>query len=116
VKDRADKLHFLLHAFREFFDFLVHPGSQFEALAPSMSTFRSFCARQSLELREKHEVRQHFHFLVKAALLWKIAEAVGVGAAQRFSENEHAPGIGTVMPIIMRRVLVFPAPFGPSNP
>jgi len=40
VKDRADKLHFLLHAFREFFDFLVHPGSQFEALAPSMSTFR----------------------------------------------------------------------------
>ena len=55
-----------------------------------MSPFGSLAASKPLELREKHKVSQHLHFLVESALFWQIAKAPGVGAAQRFAKNEDS--------------------------
>ncbi|MGA9355236.1 MAG: hypothetical protein WBV46_16205, partial [Terriglobales bacterium] len=94
MQDRADELHFLLHAFRKLFHFLVNLVGQFQTLAPILRALLRLAAGQAFELREKDEVSQHLHLFVESALFGEIAEVASLAAAQRFSQHQNLARIG----------------------
>jgi hypothetical protein len=55
---------------------------------------RRLGAGQSLQLRQKDEMFQHFHLLVQAAFFGQVTELVHVSAAEGFSEDRNFAGIG----------------------
>jgi len=93
------------------------PLGKSESLEPCLRSLARLPPVDALHLAEEDEHVEHPHLAVQPALLREIADPLRVGAAAPGSPNTRtAPPSGSRMSMIMRMVVVLPAPFGPSRP
>ena len=81
MDDGGNKLHFLLHPFREFFHFAVVPACNIKSIEPDHQLAMRVGFGESAQLRQIHRLLTHFHFFVQSALFGQVADIVHVFAS-----------------------------------
>src|SRR5215475_5169698 len=76
MQDGGDELDFLLHAFRQFFPFLVFPSGHLYTLKPGIDAPVGLLSRNAFQLGEESELFADLHLLIEAAVLGQIANAL----------------------------------------
>ena len=94
VHHGGDELHFLLHAFGEFFETLVPPIGDFEFLEPGLQAAFGFAGGEAFELREVDGLFADFHFLVESAFLGEVADACHIVLREGVSVEGDGAAVG----------------------
>ena len=89
-----DELHFLLHAFGEFFEFFVPPGHDAKFVEPHLEAVFCLCTAEAFELCEIDGLLADFHFFVESALFGKIADAHHVLRSELVTVKGHFSAVG----------------------
>lgn len=94
VHHGGDELHFLLHAFGEFFETLVPPIGDVEFLKPGLQAVFGFAGGEAFELGEVDGLFADFHFLVESAFFGEVADACHIVLRERMSVEGDGAAVG----------------------
>ena len=94
VEHGDDKLHLLLHAFREFLELLVPPRHDAERFKPHFKAALSLGVGEAFELREVNGLLAYLHLFVQPALLGQVADAPHVVGAECVPVKRDFAAIG----------------------
>ena len=94
VEHGNDKLHLLLHAFRQLFKFLIPPGIDVKLVKPLPQPFCSGAAIQPFEASKIDGLFAHLHFFVKTSLLRQITDTSHIGIGHLSITEHHDTLIG----------------------
>ena len=94
VEQRGNELDLLLHTLGELLRLHCESVGDLHARSPINRPPAGIFLGHAVQLAEEDELVQHFHFLVKAALLGQIADAIEASAVEGLFEKINAPRIG----------------------
>ena len=116
VDQGGGQLHPLLVAERQLLDPVAGAVGHAQPLDPVAGGARRVLGREPVQPGEVHELVADPHLGVQAALLGHVAEAAAVSASTGRPRQRTSPPSGSSTPSTIRMAVVFPAPFGPTNP
>ena len=94
MKQRGDELNLLLHALGKLLRLLVQRVGNLHAHGPRRGTLARLLRRQPMQLAEEDQLVDDLHFLVEAAFLGKVADALQALALEGFSKETDPSRVG----------------------
>ena len=99
MQHRDDKLHFLLHAFRELLDGSIPPTCYVELVKPSHQSFFGLTTVESLESGKVYGLLSDLHLFVKTSLFWQITYLLDISVGHRMPIHEDCAVVGKTYPV-----------------
>jgi hypothetical protein len=116
VHERGRELEALLVAERERLGPVAGSVGDAEQLDHPIGLRARVLAFEAVQTRQVDELIEHAHLRVEAALLGQVANRRRVSASTSRPRQRTLPASACSTPSAIRIAVVFPAPFGPTNP